>query len=50
MAEAKKITVVLMVDYWPEDDVRVSAGTEIQVDVETAMDMVERGIAKRARG
>lgn len=49
MVDEKKIGVVLLVDFWPEADKRVVAGTVIQVDVETAMDMVERGLGKREK-
>ena len=49
MVDAKKIDIVLLVDFWPEADKRVAAGTVVQVDVETAMDMVERGLGKREK-
>ena len=44
-----KVEVVLAVDFWPEEDVRVAAGTVVFVPVDAAMDMVEKGIAKRAK-
>jgi hypothetical protein len=47
MADEKKIDVILLRDFWPADDQRVAAGTVVQVDVETAMDMVEKGLGKR---
>lgn len=47
MTDHKKIDVILLRDFWPEADKRVVAGTVVQVDVETAMDMVEKGLGKR---
>ena len=40
--------VILLVDYWPEDDVRKPAGSVLSVTTDKAMDMIETGVAKRA--
>lgn len=48
MAE-KKIKMVVLRDFWPEADVRVRAGTEIEVEVEAAMDGIEKGLLARVK-
>jgi hypothetical protein len=48
VAEEKKIKMVLLRDFWPEEDKRIAAGTVFEAVVDNAMDMLEKGIAKRA--
>lgn len=49
MAEEKKIEMELLRDYWPEDDARVAAGATISVPAEAAMDLIEKGLARRIK-
>jgi hypothetical protein len=48
MAE-KTIKCVVMRDFWNENEVRVDAGSVIDVPVEQAMDGVESGALSRAK-
>lgn len=46
---AAKVTPVrLLRDYWPKDNVRVTAGEEIEVSIATAKELVSNGVAERA--
>jgi hypothetical protein len=40
------ITLVLVRDYWPEDDMRVHAGSKMGFDARTAIKLVSAGIAR----
>lgn len=42
-----KVKVELIRAYWPENDVRVDEGTQVEVEVEDAMKLIEEGAAKR---
>lgn len=50
MAQDKKVKAVVMRDYWPtdKDEDRVRAGTVIEVDTDTLLDGMEKGILSRA--
>ena len=47
MANEKTVSVTIVRDYWFEDNVRTPAGEKIDVPLETALDLIESGVAKK---
>lgn len=45
----KMVACTVLRDFWPEEDVRVAAGTIIEVPVAAAMDGVENGTLSRVK-
>ena len=45
----KKIKMTVLRDFWPEADVRVRAGTVVEMDVDAAMDGMEKGLLARVK-
>jgi len=44
-----KVRLELIRAYWPEEDKRISEGTIFDCDAVAAVDLVESGVAKRAK-
>lgn len=49
-AKEKTVACTVLRDFWPEEGVRMRAGTVIDVPVEDAMDGVENGTLSRFKG
>jgi hypothetical protein len=49
VAEAGTFACRVLRDYWPEEDVRIRAGTVVHVDAVAAMDGIESGILSRVK-
>lgn len=47
--DEKKITCIILRDYWDADGIRHRAGTAVDVPVEAALDGVESGILARKK-
>jgi hypothetical protein len=45
----KKIKMVVMRDFWPVADQRVRTGTIVEVEVDAAMDGMEKGLLARVK-
>ena len=45
--EDARTPVKLLRDYWPQEDVRAPAGSEIKVTKEVALKLIQEGIAER---